>query len=110
MSDFLDALHDVFRGLGRVEIRPMFGGHGVFHDGVMFALVADDEVYLKSNAETARRHEAAGLQPFRYAKGIKLVTMSYHRAPESIFDDPEEALVRAQEALAIAWRARRQKR
>ncbi|MCC5885437.1 MAG: TfoX/Sxy family protein [Gammaproteobacteria bacterium] len=107
MSDFLDSLHDVFSGLGPVQIRPMFGGYGVFHDGVMFALVADDEVYLKSDAKAARRHEAEGLEPFRYEKGGRSVIMSYHRAPEAIFDDPELATERAKDAFAIALRARK---
>lgn len=107
MSDLVNSLHDVFAGLGPIRIRRMFGGHGVFHEGVMFALVADEVVYLKSDAASAERYTAEGLEPFRYDKGGKTVVMSYHQAPEIIFEDFERATALAREAFAIAWRGRR---
>ena len=107
MSDLVNALHDVFASLGPIRIRRMFGGHGVFHEGVMFALVADDVVYLKSDAALAERYAADGLEPFRYDKGGKSVVMSYHEAPEIIFEDFERATELAREAFAIAWKARK---
>ncbi len=107
MTELTDSLHDVFAGLGSIQIRPMFGGHGVFHEGVMFALVADDVVYLKSDAGIAARAEADGLQAFRYRKGNREVVMSYHQAPEAIFEDPEFAAELGREAFAVAWRRRK---
>lgn len=66
--DFLQALHDVFAGLGPVRSRPMSGGCGASEASSMFALVADDgEVDLKSDAETTRRHEEGESKLFRYA-------------------------------------------
>lgn len=47
MSQFADNLRDVFAPFGAVSVRRMFGGHGVFYEGLMIALVADDVLYLK---------------------------------------------------------------
>ena len=69
----------------------MFGGHGVYHEGLMFALVVDDVLYLKADAELAEQFEAKGLKRFQYVKRGKPMSMSYYQAPEGIYDDPAEA-------------------
>lgn len=53
MSEFAHSLHEVFERLGRVEMRRMFGGHGVYHEGRMFGLIAGNRLYLKVDAESA---------------------------------------------------------
>lgn len=42
MSEFVDNLNDVFGQFGSIAVRRMFGGYGVYHDGLMFGLVAHD--------------------------------------------------------------------
>lgn len=64
----------------------MFGGHGVFLDGVMFGLLADGDLYLKVDDENRGRFEEAGLAPFVYEGKHRPMQMSYHRAPEPIED------------------------
>jgi DNA transformation protein len=108
---YIDFLKDQLAGLGNVSVRRMFGGAGVYCGGVMFALVADDTLYLKADEVTRDEFEAEGLEPFRYqAKGGRHTVMSYWRAPERLFDELEEMLAWAQRALAAAQRASRPKR
>ena len=107
MSEFVDYLHEVFAPFGRVIAKPMFGGHGIYHDGLMFGLVADDELYLKADATTRTDFEAAGSVPFEYMKKGKPTNLSYYRAPEAIFDDPDEALNWARLAYDAALRGRK---
>lgn len=92
MSQFTDFLGEVLLDFGEISVRKMFGGYGVYHEGIMFGLVADDTLYLKTDASTEAIFIAAGLRPFEYDKGNKVVKMSYYQAPEIIFDDPLEAL------------------
>jgi DNA transformation protein len=47
MSEFTDYLHEVFEDFGAIRVRRMFGGEGVYHQGLMFALVANERLYLK---------------------------------------------------------------
>ena len=53
MSDFSNYLHDVFQDFGQIYCRSMFGGTGVFYDGLMIGLVADDVLYLKADKNSS---------------------------------------------------------
>jgi len=88
----------------------MFGGYGVYRDGLMFALVADDVLYLKADESTLGHFVEAGLPPFDYDKGGKRIRMSYYAAPDEIFDDPEQAREWADRAYEAALRASKAKR
>jgi DNA transformation protein and related proteins len=105
MSEFVENLNEVFAPFGAVTARRMFGGYGVYHDGLMFALVADNELYLKVDEKSVGRFSELGLPAFEFEKAGKKVSMSYHMAPESIFDDPETAREWAALAFEAALRA-----
>ena len=107
MSEFTDSLEAVFSLFGRVETRRMFGGHGVFHDGLMFGLVADDVLYLKADAESSGLFEDRRQPQFEYQKGTGSVKMSYYMAPEEIFDDAGAARDWAIRAFEAALRVRK---
>lgn len=87
----------------------MFGGHGVFLDGVMFGLVADGDLYLKVDDANREDFARAGLGPFVYGGKDRPTTMSYHRAPEPI-EDWRILEPWARGALAAARRAAAGKR
>lgn len=105
MSQFTDSLHDLFADLGRVEIRRMFGGHGVWHDGLMCALVAGDTLYLKADAGTAAHFDALALPAFGFRRGDRLLQTSYRQAPEAMFEDREAAALWSRRAFEAALRA-----
>ncbi len=87
----LNFLKEQMAGFGPVEVRRMFGGAGLFRDGMMFALVAEDTLYFKSDAESAPAFEAEQLRPFSYATKTGEHTLtSYRRAPERCLDDEGE--------------------
>ena len=100
-----DTIRDFFSTFGPVTVRRMFGGAGIYADGVMIALVADEVIYLKADDETASDFEQEGLAPFTYSKkpGGQAV-MSYRRMPDRCYDDPEELAHWASRALAAAKR------
>ena len=67
----------------------MFGGAGIFADGLMIALVSEGAIYLKADDSTIPQFEREGLKPFTYtAKTRKRAVMSYWRMPERLYDDP----------------------
>lgn len=90
-SALIEHLIDVLRPLGGVAARRMFGGAGLFRDGVMFALVSDEVLYLKVDVTTVPAFEAENLGPFTYGtKNGRRVLTSYWRAPERLLDDDDE--------------------
>ncbi|PLY16883.1 MAG: transcriptional regulator [Sedimenticola sp.] len=106
MSEFIEYLEEVFDQFGQIRARKMFGGYGIYHDGVMFGLVADETLYLKADENTANYFVSKGLGQFEYDKGGKTVKMSYYMAPAEIYDDPEEAALWARRAYEVATLAK----
>lgn len=105
MSEFVQSLHEVFERLGRIETRRMFGGHGVWHDGRMIALVAKDTLYLKSDAGSAEHFDKLDLPPFTYVREGKAMPMSYRLAPADLFEDRDEAALWGRRAYEAALRS-----
>lgn len=109
MSEFIEFLHEVFDQFGTISARKMFGGHGIYHDGLMFGLVADEVLYLKTDSQSLPLFEENGLQAFEFEKDGKVMKMSYYEAPEEIYDDSELASHWGQIAYDAALRANARK-
>ncbi len=107
MSEYIEYLHEVFELFGPIKIRKMFGGYGLYHQELMFALVAEDTLYLKADAENLSFFEDEGLGPFEYNKGGKVVKMSYYLAPDEIMDDCEQAAIWARRSFEAARRSQK---
>ena len=107
-----DAIHDLFSGLGRVTIRRMFGGKGVYHEGLIFALEVGGELLLKADATSAPDFEAAGGRQWVYEGHIRKgkVAMPYWSVPDSALDDPDEMAVWARKAYEAALRSGKQEK
>ena len=85
-SEFAALVEEVLQAVGPVDVRAMFGGYGVFLDGVMFGLIADEMLYLKVDDGNRTPFEDAGLEPFVYVARGRSMQMSYHRAPDLLED------------------------
>ncbi len=103
---FIDHVLDLMRPAGAVTARPMFGGHGLYVDGMIVAIVVADTVYLKTDDGTRAAFTDLGLEPFRYAtkQGDVQVT-SYCRLPEEALESPVEMREWLRLALAAALRS-----
>ena len=109
-DSFAEFLREQLAPLGRITLRRMFGKSGVFCDGVMLGMVTDNMLYLRvdeHNRETFK--EAAAHPPLNYAKGGNTIDLSFWRAPERLFDEPDELVAWAQAALAAARRVAAQR-
>ena len=71
----------------------------------MFALVAEDTLYLKADEDTAIAFKAEGCGPFLYDGKDRPVAMRYWRLPERLYDEPDEFRQWALNAFAVAERA-----
>lgn len=106
-DDFKSLIEELLAPLGPVVIKRMFGGGGIFLDGLMLGLVIEDVLYLKADEVNRAAFEAEGLQPFAYEKkGGKTTVMSFWRAPERLLDEPDEMVAWAREAFAAARRVK----
>ncbi len=104
-AEYRDYLEELFQPLPGVQFRRMFGGLGVFLDGVMFGLVAHERLYFKVDDATKARFAAAGAEPFVYAGKGKPIEMSYWTAPDETLDDPDAFLAWARLGVEASRRA-----
>lgn len=86
-----ESIEEMFEGLGPVSIRRMFGGKGVYHQGLIVAIDLRGEIMLKADAVSGTEFAAAGARQWAYeGKKGKPVLMPYWSVPEEAFDDPDE--------------------
>jgi DNA transformation protein and related proteins len=102
-------IRDLFAPFGPVTVRRMFGGAGIFADGLMFGLVVAETIYLKADETSIADFEREGSQPFTYSRGKKSGrptrhALPYWRLPERLYDDADELAIWAARAFAIAQR------
>jgi DNA transformation protein len=104
-AEFIRELFSPFRP---VTVKRMFGGAGIYCEGLMFGLVFDGVIYLKADETNIPDFEREASQPFVYRRGSGGHTsqhaLPYWRLPERLYDDPDELAVWAARALAIAER------
>lgn len=77
--EFRNFVEELLAGFGPVQIKPMFGGAGVYADGINFGLIAEDALYFKVDAGNRAVFEAEGMSPFVYQGRGKPITMSIGR-------------------------------
>lgn len=103
--EYLDYLLESLAPLGRVVAKRMFGGTGLFLDGLMFAIVIDDQLWLKADDRNRAEFTALDLPPFTYQRQGKATALSYYRAPDEALDAPHALLPWARSAFAAALRS-----
>ena len=111
-ESFAELLREQLAPLGRVTMRRMFGKTGVFCDGLMLGMVTGDTLYFRVDDQNRTAfEEAKSFPPLNYEKKGHSIDLSFWRAPERLFDEPDELVTWARAALAAARRvaARRER-
>ncbi|HJW04818.1 MAG TPA: TfoX/Sxy family protein [Azospira sp.] len=102
--EYVDYLLESLMPLGRVMAKRMFGGAGLFLDGLMFAIVIDDQLWLKADDANRAEFTALDLPPFTYQRQGKVTAMNFYRAPDEALDAPHALLPWARSAFGAALR------
>lgn len=95
-----------FSTLGTATARAMFGGHGVYLDGLHFSILAWNEIYLKVDAITEKLFVDGGCKRFLYIREGRLTHLNYYTAPDTIIENKEALIFWVKLALDAAVRAR----
>ncbi len=104
-DSFAEFLREQLAPLGRITMRRMFGKTGVFCDGVMLGMVRDNTLYFRvDNDNRTAFKEAESFPPLNYEKKGGTIDLAFWRAPERLFDEPDEFVAWARSALAAARR------
>lgn len=105
-DEFRDYVLEQLAAAGKVSPRRMFGGVGLYLDGLFFALIDDDALYFKTDDGNRPRYEKAGSRPFCPFPDRPNHVMAYWEVPAEVLDDAEQLRLWTREALAAALAAR----
>src|SRR3954468_22447153 len=105
-EELADHCIELLSPLGRARARRMFGGQGIWLDDLFIAVIAEDRLYLKADAQTRPVFVAAGGEPFVYDRAREKVALGYWSAPAEAVDSPAQMQPWARLAIEAALRAR----
>ncbi len=108
-DDFRDFVLEQLAAAGQVTSRSMFGGIGLYLEGLFFALIDDDTLYFKVDDSNRARYEQAGSKPFCPFPDRPDQAMGYWQVPAEVLEDSEELARWAREAMGIALAKRRKR-
>tara|TARA_R110002020_G_scaffold35735_5_gene107740 strand:- start:6096 stop:6419 length:324 start_codon:yes stop_codon:yes gene_type:complete len=104
-----ERIRELFDSLGEVTIRRMFGGKGIYREGMILALEVGGEILLKADAESAPAFRDAGARQWVYEGKARAgpVAMPYWSIPDAALDDPDELSTWVRLAWEAALRAKK---
>lgn len=88
-NEFLEYTRETLQPFGLDKIRPMFGGFGLYYNEVMFALIADNELYFKADGKSAQFFKESGSEPFSYESKGRRIKMSYWKVLPEVLEDSD---------------------
>lgn len=100
---------DLLREMGGVTARAMFGGYGVYKDGIFFAIIDNDQLYFKVDATNVKEYQEHGSQQFEYQSPKGPMPMAYWLVPDDVMENPRLAVEWADKSYQISLRAKKLK-
>ncbi|MHC4582286.1 MAG: TfoX/Sxy family protein [Planctomycetota bacterium] len=102
-NEYITYVIDQLECLGPVQSRRMFGGAGLYFEGLFFAIVADDVLYFKVGDSNRADYEAAGMGPFQPFPDKNSV-MQYYEVPIDVLENRDTLRDWAAKAVRVAER------
>lgn len=104
-AEFIAFLEDQLCALPAVHTKAMFGGYGIYSDGVFFAIIHQGRVYFRVDDATRVEYEEAGMGPFK--PSAKQTMRTYYEVPPDALDNPNRLIQLAESALAASCAAKK---
>jgi len=110
LPEFVSYVAELLTPLGKVRVKHMFGGFGLYVDELFIAIVADERLFLKVDDETRQHFIDAGCAPFEYEREGQTASLGYRTVPDEAMESPALMQPWARLAISAALRARAAKR
>lgn len=109
-QEYRDYVLDLLGLFGEVTAKAMFGGHSLYKNGVIFAIIADDVLYFKVDDSNRPDYVVRGAEPFTYEAKGKRVSMSYWQVPLEVMEEGAELLQWAEKAYQVGCKLMKAKK
>ncbi len=107
-SEYQEYVIEQLSAVGYIVAKRMFGGVGLYSDGIFFSLLADDVFYLKVDDTNRQDFEQAGMGAFRPYPD-KTRSMQYFEVPVDVLEDVDELYLWARKSIAVALSSKKKK-
>ena len=107
MNNFVAYVLELLEPFGQIKHKRMFGGYGIWVDGLIIAIIADDELFFKVDEQTRPKYEAINSHPFTYDGKGKTIAMSYWNIPDDILEDNAQLAEFVEDAYNVSQRAKK---
>ena len=104
-QEYVDYVLEQLEPFGSVQPKRMFGGVGLYHEQVFFALISDDTLFFKVDDSNRADYQALGMDAFQPYKD-KPASMQYYSVPIEVLEDPDQLALWARAAHQVAVNAR----
>ncbi len=110
MTDYVAYIIGQLASFGPMRARSMFGGFGIYKDGIIVGMVIENELYFKTDKESAKEYAALDSEPFSYHKDGKVITMSYWKVPADVLENRDRLSTFAFKAYTISASSKKNKK
>ena len=98
---YLAYVLEQLEGLPALRPNRMFGGIGLYSDGVFFGLIDDDTLYFKTGPANVAQYQARNMPKFMPFPDKTGAVMGYHQVPVDIIEEPESLVAWARQSVAV---------
>ncbi len=108
-DDYIKFVIDQLSPLGDIKVKRMFGGAGIYSDGLFFAIIENDTLRFKVDDTNQADFEKAGMEPFKPYKNKKEI-MRYYEVPIEVLEDNVALEEWGLKAINVARTAKKKKK
>jgi DNA transformation protein len=108
-SRFLDYVLEQLAGLSALRSNRMFGGIGLYSEGLFFGLIDDDTVFFKTGDLNIAAYQARNMPRFMPFPDRPQAVLGYHQVPADVIEDSEMLVDWARQSVAVARSAQARK-
>ncbi|HLQ26789.1 MAG TPA: TfoX/Sxy family protein [Acidiferrobacterales bacterium] len=100
-KEYRDYILERLECAGPAVGKNMFGGVGIYLQGLFFALIAEDVLYFKVDDSNRPDYSNAGMEAFK-PYGDRGQVMQYYQVPIEILEDDDNLRIWINKALTVA--------
>ena len=109
-KDYLEYILDVLSLCDNITAKRLFGGYGLYQNGIIFAIIVENELYFKVDESNINLYQNLNSEPLTFHAKRKAITMSYWKVPDEIIENKELLVTHLELAVLASAKTRNTKK
>lgn len=108
-KDYLEHVLDALSLCDNIAAKRMFGGYGIYQNSIIFAIIAENELYFKVDKSNIDLYKNLNSEPFTFRAKGKTISMSYWKVPDEIIEDRDLLAKHAKLSVLVSAKNKKHK-